>query len=64
MNAHLFRHLAAMIWLTEYPGAYEGARRLLGHSSVSTTINLYSGLEARAALQAYGDLLTKHRGAK
>lgn len=64
MNAHLFRHLAAMIWLTEYPGAYEGARRLLGHSSVSTTINLYSGLEARAALQAYGVLLAKHRGAK
>ncbi len=64
MNAHLFRHLAAMIWLIEYPGAYEGARRLLGHSSVSTTINLYSGLEAGAALQAYGALLDKHRGAK
>ena len=64
MNAHLFRHLAAMIWLTANPGAYEGARRLLGHSSVSTTINVYSGLETRAAILAYGEVLAAHRSAK
>jgi integrase len=64
MNAHLFRHLAAMIWLNANPGAYEGARRLLGHSSVSTTINVYSGLETRAAIQAYGEVLANHRSTK
>src|SRR5690606_25424853 len=31
MNAHLFRHLAAMVWLDAYPGGYEAARRLLAH---------------------------------
>jgi len=62
MNAHLFRHLAAMNWLDAFPGAYEGARRLLGHSDSSHTINLYSGMEARSALQAYGEVLTRQRG--
>lgn len=62
MNAHLFRHLAAMLWLDAFPGAYEGARRLLGHSDSSHTINLYSGMEARSALQAYGEVLTRKRG--
>lgn len=62
MNAHLFRHLAAMIWLNANPGAYEAARRLLGHSEVSRTINLYSGLEARSAIAAYGRVLRETRG--
>ena len=64
MNAHLFRHLAAMIWLDANPGAYEAARRLLGHSELSHTINLYSGLEARSAMQAYGRVLAEKRGRK
>ena len=64
MNPHLFRHLAAMIWLTANPGAYEAARRLLGHSTVSTTINVYAGLEGQAALKAYGEVLQRKRGAR
>lgn len=62
MNAHLFRHLAAMVWLDANPGGYEAARRLLGHSAGSHTINMYSGLEARSAVQAYGDVLARKRG--
>ena len=61
MNAHLFRHLAAMTWLEEYPGAYEVARRILGHSSSSHTINLYSGVESKSATAAFGALLTKKK---
>ncbi len=61
MNPHLFRHLTAMIWLTANPGSYEAARRLLGHSSVSTTIDFYAGLEADAALQAFGKVIAKTR---
>ena len=65
MNAHLFRHLAAMTWLDAHPGAYEAARRLLGHSASSHTINLYSGMEARSATNAFGQLMeTKKGGAR
>ena len=52
MNAHLFRHLAVMIYLDANPGGYEVARQMLGHSSVSRTINVYSGLETIKATQA------------
>lgn len=62
MNAHLFRHLAVMIWLDANPGAYEAAGRLLGHASASHTISVYSGLEARSAVEAFGQLLDKKRG--
>ncbi len=31
MNAHLFRHLAGMLYLAQNPGDYETVRRLLGH---------------------------------
>lgn len=65
MNAHLFRHLAAMTWLNAQPGAYEAARRLLGHATSSHTLNLYSGLEARSATNAFGKLMeSKKNGAR
>lgn len=53
MNAHLFRHLAVMIYLDANPGGYEVARQMLGHSSVSRTISVYSGLETIRATQAF-----------
>ena len=64
MNSHLFRHLAAMVWLDANPGAYEAARRLLGHSEISRTLDLYSGLEVRTATQAFARLVSekKRRG--
>lgn len=61
MNAHLFRHFAVMLWLDANPGAYEVARRLLGHSEVSHTINMYSGLEGRAAVRAFSDLVSQQK---
>lgn len=63
VNGHLFRHFAVMIWLDANPGAYEVARRLLGHSAVSHTINLYSGLEVRSATAAFARLITARKGA-
>lgn len=63
MNTHLFRHMAVMFWLEANPGAYEAARRLLGHADVSQTINLYSGLEIRSAMAAFSDLITSTKGA-
>lgn len=64
MNGHLFRHFAVMIWLDAKPGAYEAARRLLGHSSVSHTINLYSGLEGRSAIAAFSELIATKKGTR
>jgi len=62
VNAHLFRHLAVMNWLDANPGGYEVARRLLGHSEVSRTINLYSGLEVKSATRAFADLIETKKG--
>ncbi len=58
VNVHLFRHFAAMLWLDAKPGCYETVRRLLGHSDLSHTLNLYTGLEIRAATRAYADLIS------
>lgn len=62
VNSHLFRHAAVMNWLDANPGGYEVARRLLGHSEVSHTINLYSGLEVKSATRAFADLTLKLTG--
>ena len=42
-----------MIYLDANPGGYEVARQMLGHSSVSRTISVYSGLETIKATQAF-----------
>jgi len=57
MNAHLFRHFAVMIYLDANPGGYEVARQMLGHSSVSRTISVYSGLETISATQAFAKVV-------
>ena len=62
VNAHLFRHLSVMIYLDAHPGAYEAAGRLIGHSSASRTIRLYSGMETRSATQEYSNLVTSKKG--
>jgi|GEM_PF-2456211 len=64
MNAHLFRHFAVMLWLDANPGAYEAARRLLGHSAVSHTINMYSGMEGQSAIRAFAELVTQKKNGK
>jgi integrase len=63
INMHLFRHLAAMNWLTAHPGEYEVVRRVLGHSSVSQTIDVYAGFEASVATQFFANLIDAERRA-
>jgi len=53
VNVHLFRHIAALIWLEAHPGHYEALRRLLGHKELSQTINAYSGFEAGTATRMF-----------
>lgn len=62
MNAHLFRHFAVMLLLDAQPGSYEVARRLLGHSEVSHTINMYSKLEMKTAIKRFAELVSEKTG--
>ena len=61
MNVHLFRHLAAMIWLQAHPGAYEAVRRLLGHARLSRTLDVYAGFETDTVSRLFGELISKGR---
>jgi len=61
-NPHLYRHLAAKLWLEAFPGAYGVVRMLLGHKNLKTTIDSYCGTEFKAAFIQYDQLLQKVRG--
>lgn len=53
VNAHLFRHLAAKIYLERHPGDYETVRRLLGHKKMDTTLQFYASFDMRRAQESY-----------
>lgn len=61
VNPHLFRHFAVWLHLKHHPGDYETARRLLGHSTVETTIRFYAGLEAEAAAERHDAIVHAER---
>lgn len=61
MNVHLARHLAAFIFLDVRSGHYEEVRRLLGHSSTSTTLDAYAGFETDNVGRRYGELIEERR---
>ena len=63
MNPHLFRHLAAKLWLDHHPGNYEALRRLLGHAELSSTLNAYAGFEAGTATRLFAELIDTRRAA-
>lgn len=53
MNPHLFRHVAAKLFLDHHPGQHGLICRLLGHKSVATTMAFYSGTETASATRHY-----------
>jgi integrase len=53
ITAHQFRHLAGYIYLKQTPGGHEVVRRLLGHRSITTTIEFYAGMEVSEAVRHY-----------
>jgi integrase len=61
VHPHLFRHIAALIFLSKYPGHYEEVRRLLGHKSIETTIRFYAGLETTAAVNRFNEIIDSYR---
>lgn len=64
LNAHIFRHLAAMSYLDANPGAYGVVRLLLGHKSVETTTRSYCGTETKAAFRLYDRHLEDKRNSR
>jgi integrase len=61
LNAHAFRHLAALLFLRQFPGEYETTRLLLGHKDLNTTVKYYCGLEQADALRRYDALTDRYR---
>jgi site-specific recombinase XerD len=53
VNAHLFRHLSAKLYLSERPGDFETVRRLLKHRKLQTTMEFYAELSNRWAHEHY-----------
>ena len=62
VNAHLFRHLCAYLYLKAHPGEYETVRLLLGHTSLAITVRAYCGLERSDAVRRYDSLIDTYRG--
>ncbi len=60
-HPHLFRHLAAGLYLEENPGEYETVRRLLGHARLKTTVRYYAGTEMVPAVRQYHKTVLLHR---
>jgi integrase len=58
VTPHQFRHAAAYIILKADPGNYELVRRVLGHRSITTTLNFYIGLETLEATRQFGEIVT------
>jgi integrase len=58
VTPHQFRHAAAYIMLKADPGNYELVRRVLGHRSITTTLNFYTGLETLEATRLFGEMVT------
>ena len=61
VNLHLFRHIAAKLYLDQNPGGYEVCRRILGHRSMETTTRFYAGMETAAAGRHFDEEILKLR---
>jgi integrase len=59
MNPHLFRHAIAKIAVEADPGAYLAVSRVLGHTTLDTTMGHYLGTESKAAGRHVDKLLTE-----
>jgi len=61
INPHLFRHVAAKLYLDANPGGYEVVRRVLGQRSINTTLRFYTGLETASAVRHFDATILRLR---
>ena len=64
INPHLFRHLAAKLYLDQKPGEYETVRRILGHKKLQTTLDFYAELSNRWAHKKYDESVLSYYGGR
>lgn len=57
INLHLFRHIAAKLYLDINPNGVEVVRQLLGHSSIRTTLRVYAELRTDPAFKRLEEAL-------
>nr|WP_302479184.1 site-specific integrase [Ruegeria arenilitoris] len=63
VHPHLFRHIAAKLYLEERPGDFETVRRLLKHKRLQTTMDFYASLSNQWAHDHYDEVvLSKWKG--
>jgi integrase len=56
-NPHLYRHLLGLIWLREDPGRLPQVQRLLGHKSITTTMEYYVEFQEEEVQKEWQKLL-------
>ena len=61
VHPHLFRHMVTKLYLDLNPGGYEVMRRVLGHKSMETTTNFYTGFETLGATRHFDETIMKIR---
>jgi integrase len=61
IHPHLFRHAAAKIYLDSRPGEYPTVSRLLGHSTLATAMQSYTGSERVSASRHYQGVVQEAR---
>jgi len=61
MNPHLFRHFAALLFLSLNPGQFEIVRQFLGHKSLATTMKHYASFDTKAAATTYQNAVEQVR---
>ncbi len=57
VHPHLFRHLVHLVVLRRFPGAYAMVARVLGHRSITTTMQNYAHFDSEIAMRAYQNLV-------
>jgi integrase len=57
VNAHLYRHLSAKLYLERNPGDYPTVQMLLGHKDLQTTLRAYVGMEQGHAIGRFDKMM-------
>jgi Phage integrase family len=60
LNLHLFRHLAAFLFLKKHPGEFETVSKLLNHKSSRTTMKFYVELNNVEAFKRFDAIVTSY----
>lgn len=62
VNPHLFRHIAAYLYLKKQPGDFETVRRILKHKYLQTTMTFYADLSNQWAHDRYDQVVLSKPG--